>query len=96
MAKKGKLTEDKYVTLCNNLNKEIENAYQAIKGLNDNYTAIMKGDSDGPYWNGKTAQDFYKTAKKNLDNDIVAYKEAVDAWEKLRDRYATLLRKNYF
>lgn len=96
MAKKAKLTEDKYIALCNNLNKEIENAYAAIKGLNSSYNALLKGDSEGPYWNGSTAKTFYTTAKRNLDNDITAYREAVEAWEKLRDRYAVLIRKGYF
>ena len=96
MAKKAKLTEDKYINLCNNLNKEIENAYDALKGLSTNYNALLKGDSEGPYWNGSSAKTFYTTAKRNLDNDITAYKEAVEAWQKLVDRYITLLRKGYF
>lgn len=96
MAKKGKITEDQYIKLCNDLNTQIENAYQALKGLSDNLTALMKGDSDGPYWNGSSAKSFYTTAKGNLNNDITAYKEATEAWAKIELRYINLLRKGYF
>ena len=96
MAKSAKITEDQYIALCNNINTEIENAYQAIKGLNTNYSALLKGDNDGPYWNGATAKSFYATAKNNLNNDIVAYQEAAEAWTKLRSRYVTLCKKGYF
>ena len=56
----------------------------------------MKGDSEGPYWNGSSAKSFYTTAKGNLNNDITAYKEATEAWAKIELRYINLLRKGYF
>ncbi len=96
MAKDAKITEDQYIKLCNDFNTQIENAYQAIKGLNINLNALMKGDSEGPYWNGSSAQAFYKTARGNLNNDITAYKEATQAWARLELRYINLLRKGYF
>jgi len=96
MGKNSKITEKDYVTLCNNINKEIEAAYKAIKGLHDNYTALLKGDKEGPYWNGAVAANFYKNAKGNLDNAIKAYEDAVKAWEKLRDRYIAMLRAKIF
>ena len=88
--KKKKITEDEYIELCNGLNSDIEKAYQAIKGLSTNTTKMMKGDSEGPYWNGAKAKSFYKTAQANLKNDIKAYEEAVEAWKKLRARYAKM------
>lgn len=97
MAKgKAKITEDQYIKLCNDLHTEIENAYQAIKGLSTSYNTLLKGDSEGPYWNGSSARSFFGTAKANLDNDIKAYKEAAEAWDKLYNRYIGLLKKNYF
>ena len=96
MAKNAKITEDQYIKLCNDLNAQIENAYQAIKGLSDNLNALMKGDSEGPYWNGSSAKSFYTTAKGNLNNDITAYQEATEAWAKIELRYINLLRKGYF
>ena len=94
--KKAKIKEDQYIKLCNDLNTQIENAYQQIKGLSQNLNALMKGNSEGPYWNGKNALEFYKTAKGNLNNDITAYKEATEAWAKLELRYINLLRRQRF
>ena len=54
MAKK-KITEDQYIKLCNDLNADLEKAYQAIKDLRDNLNSLMKGDEEGPYWNGASA-----------------------------------------
>lgn len=96
MAIKTNVSEDQYINLCNNLNDEIENAYQALKSINKNLTVLMTGDKEGPYWNGLTAKSFYSSAKANIVNDIKAYKEACDAWTKLEERYINLLRKGYF
>ena len=93
---KAKITEDQYIKLCNSIRDDIEVAYQQIKGLSQSYNALLKGDSEGPYWNGATAKSFYTTAKANLNNDIKAYKEATEAWSKLYNRYINLLRKGYF
>jgi hypothetical protein len=96
MGKNAKISEKDYITLCNNINKQIEAAYKAIKGLHDNYNALLKGDKEGPYWNGALASGFYRDAKANLDNAIKAYDDAVKAWEKLRDRYTAMLRGRLF
>ncbi len=92
----AKITEDQYIKLCNDLNGDIETAYASLKDLSNNLNALMKGDSEGPYWNGSSAKAFYTTAKGNLNNDITAYKEATEAWSKLELRYINLLRKGYF
>ena len=94
--KKSKITAQDYIKLCNNINTEIDNAYKALKELNSAWTTMMKGDDAGPYWNGSVAVKFYKTAKNNLDHDITAYKEAVEAWQALLDRYDRLALKGYF
>jgi hypothetical protein len=92
----AKLSRQEYVALCDNLNKEIENAYQAIKGLSDTYKEMMEGDGQVAHWSGATALAFFNKAKGNLDNAITAYNEATDAWVKLYNRYMKLLEKSYF
>ena len=91
--KQAKITEKDYVALCNGINTQLTEAYNAIKGLRDNYKALMDGDKEGPYWNGAVASSFYKTAKANLHNAITAYDDAVKCWTTLRDYYAKLLKK---
>ena len=95
MAQK-KVSEEKYIKICNDLNNNIENAYQALKELNTNLNALMRGDLEGPYWNGASAKAFYTESKSNLNNNIVAYKEATEVWATLELRYINLLRKGYF
>ncbi len=90
------LTEDNYVKMCNDLKKAIDKAGDAIKGLNGNLSAIMKGDSKGPYWNGARAKAFYSTAKGNLNNTVLAYANAADLWNKLYDKYIELCKKGMF
>jgi len=95
MAQK-KVSEEKYIKMCNDLNDHIEKAYQAMKELNTNFNALMKGDSEGPYWNGSSAKAFYTETKNNLNNSIAIYKEATEVWASLELRYINLLRKGYF
>ena len=64
---------------------ELKNAYKAMEGLKKNYEALMRGDSNGPYWNGAAALRFYKTAKNNLAKDIVAYKEVFKIYDALQN-----------
>ncbi len=94
--KKKKLSNDEYVKLCDNVNKEIENIYQALKGLNTTLNSLMKGDGEDPYWNGPQALRYFNSAKSNMDNNIKAYNEACQAWNKLYNRYITLSQKGYF
>lgn len=97
MAKKiVKLTESEYIKIVNNINSELGNAYSYIEGLNKCLNALMTGDSQGPYWNGRMASEFYKQAQKNIKNDISVYNSAAKDWETLYDRYIKLIKKNYF
>ena len=93
---KKKITEDQYIKLCNDLNADLEKAYQAIKDLRDNLNGLMKGDEEGPYWNGASAKAAYFEAKISLNNAISIYKEAAEAWSKIELRYILLLREGYF
>ena len=39
----------------------------------ENSNAMMTGDAEGPYWNGKKARKFYNRAIENLKNNIKDY-----------------------
>jgi len=82
-----------YDKLIKQFGDELRNAYKAMNGLQKNYQALMKGDSNGPYWNGAAALRFYKSAKSNMDKDIIAYNAVFKIYKKLMDRQTTLLRK---
>lgn len=96
MLKKMTLSSTEYTKLIKNLETELLTSYQAIKGLHDNYEALLKGDSEGPYWNGATALTFYNRAKRNLDNDIVAYNSVYKLYDKIVQRNKRLFQKGYF
>lgn len=44
-----------------------------LKNLSENINAMMTGDAEGPYWNGKKARKFYNRAIENLKNNIKDY-----------------------
>ena len=80
----------------NNVNAEIENIYQGMLGLQKTINSLMNGDGEDPYWNGPQAMRYFNGAKRYMDNNISAYKEACQAWNKLYNRYLTLLNGKYF
>ena len=94
--KTTKLDEKSYVTLCNNLNVQLNAAYGYMADLSKAMKIMLKGDGTDPYWGGAPAINFFRSGKANIDHDIVAYKESVEAWQRLRDRYLVLLKKGYF
>ncbi len=89
------LHSSEYDKLVKQFGTELTNAYKAMKGLQANYQALMKGDSRGPYWNGAVALQFYKAARSNMDKDIVAYNAVFKIYKKLMDRQSNLIRKGY-
>jgi len=86
MAKVVALNEKEYDKLIEKFGTELKNAYKAMEGLKKNYEALMRGDSNGPYWNGAAALRFYKTAKNNLAKDIMAYKEVYKIYSALHNK----------
>ncbi len=58
-----------------------------LNGLSQNLNNLMKGDNDGPYWNGEDAASFYKIAVKNLNNNIEDYVSARGRLESLGTLY---------
>lgn len=62
----------------NNMNQSMKNLAENFKKLSTNLNLMMKGDADGPYWNGTKAQKFYSKATKNLVNDLADYGSALD------------------
>ena len=67
----AKITEDQYIKLCNDLNGYIETAYASLKDLSNNLNALMKGDSEGPYWNGSLAYNWVSNCLAHIDHDKV-------------------------
>ena len=80
------LNEKEYDKLIEKFGLELKNSYKAMKGLKTNYEALMKGDANGPYWNGAAALRFYKTAKNNLAKDIAAYNAVFKIYSALHEK----------
>jgi hypothetical protein len=54
--------------------------------LSTNINTIQKGDSEGPYWNGKQAQKFFKESIINVDKDIQAYNALARVYKALVEK----------
>lgn len=65
------------------MNNTLHRIYNALQGLSANVKGMMKGDQDGPYWNGADAETFYKKAIKNLANNAKDYEAAYNMVNKL-------------
>lgn len=59
-----------------NVNSYMVKLADELKSLSSNINAMMKGDKNGPYWNGEDAVAFYRIAKGNLTHDIENYTSA--------------------
>ncbi len=90
MAKKTSATvKDKkllksYVT---QINAEMKILAGEIKKLSENLDKMMKGEKDGPFWNGEDAQTFFKVAVANLKHDIDDYVTAKEKLDALGELY---------
>lgn len=62
------------------LAKEMENANQQLN-------IMMKGDANGPYWNGNKAKAFYSKAKSNMKNNAEDYMRALNKLNTLAVKY---------
>lgn len=94
MGKKAKLSFDDLEQMLVELNTEMEKLYQQIKNVSTNLNTLMKGDSNGPYWNGAVAKSFYNGAVKNLNENLYgAYKEASEFYDELYKRRNKLIRQ---
>ncbi len=80
MASSTKIDKTKLGQNVRKINSSLSSLEKELKNLHDYLEAMMKGNSDGPYWNGASAVKFYNKALGNLKNDIEDY---ADAYEKL-------------
>ncbi len=51
--------------------------------LSSDLKKMMQGDSEGPFWNGEEAVQFYDRAIKNLKNDWADYNSAYNKAQNL-------------
>lgn len=58
------------------LNSEMVKLQKDLTMLSKTLDRMLKGDTNGPFWNGRKAGQFYKKAVGNLKNDIADYKRA--------------------
>lgn len=58
------------------INTKMGKLATAMKNQRDAVNKMMKGNADGPYWNGKKAHTYYKKVTGNLDRDIEDYQTA--------------------
>lgn len=69
------------------INSKLKKLDAEMKKLSQAMNDMMKGDSDGPYWNGAKAKLFYERAVKNLTNDIKDYKTAYKNLDNIAVKY---------
>ncbi len=89
-----KIDKTKLYQNVTNINKALVSLSKEIKSLNSNLNLMMKGDSDGPYWNGKAADKFYTKAVANLKNDIEDYNSAFQRLQNIADKYNNLINND--
>jgi len=74
---------DKYATQMSKIKK-------AMDKLKESYEKLIQGDGT-PYWNGRLAKKYYKTASSHLKNDVEKYNEAADVYNELAKKYNKLI-----
>lgn len=87
--KKNKLKKN-----INVINTNLKGLASELKKLHDNLDTMMKGNADGPYWNGTSAKNFYKKAVSNIENDIKDYQAAYKKLNAIAVKYEELLKKD--
>jgi len=68
------------------INTTMKNLATHMETLSKEVQAMMKGDADGPYWNGVKAKKFYDKAVKNYDNNAKDYDTARTNLQTIADR----------
>ena len=77
-----------------NINNSLNSLATELKNMHDLLDTMMKGNADGPYWNGGRAQNFYKKAISNLKNDIDDYKKAYNRLSSIAVTYEKLAKND--
>ena len=87
-----KINKKKLKTNVVNINTSLTSLAKELKNLNSYLDAMMKGNADGPYWNGQAAKTFYTKAVANLKNDIADYKSAYNKLNSIAVKYEKLAK----
>ena len=69
------------------MNSQFKKLETDMKNLRSALDTMMKGDADGPYWNGEAAQVFYTQGVKNYKNNITEYNNAFKKIDSLAGAY---------
>ena len=77
-----------------NINTYLKGLANELQKLSSNLDTMMKGNADGPYWNGQAAKSFYSKAVGNIKNDIVDYKAAYNKLNSIAVKYENLAKKD--
>ncbi len=64
-----KYTEEEAKTIALELEAEVIKLKTALDGVESDLVQLQIGDNNEPYWNGKNAYDFHKSALGHLDHD---------------------------
>jgi len=66
-----------------------------LRKVHDHYEFVLKGDDDGPYWNGKVAKKFFKESTTNIKNNCEAYAALYKVYAALVAKRDKLVGKGY-
>ena len=89
-----KVNKSKLKSNINVINTELSNLAKDLKNLSSYLDTMMKGNSDGPYWNGQAAKTFYTKAVSNLKNDIADYKAAYNKLNAIAIKHEKLAKND--
>lgn len=89
MAVKKKYTKDEAKTLALELETEVLKLKTSLDNLESRLVQLQVGDNNEPYWNGKNAYEFHKSALGHLDHD----KNLLSNLEKCSDYINSTIKK---
>ena len=89
-----KINKEKLKLNINSINENLNSLAKDIKNLSTYLDAMMKGNADGPYWNGAAAKKYYTKAVTNLKNDIIDYQAAYNKLNAIAVKYENLTKND--
>ena len=84
-----------FINYCNYLAVYLDSAYKDIKEISLNLRDLMKGDKEGPYWNGYLAKKTFNQIRRNVEIDVDDYNDAVKVWEALYNKCWQVISSNF-
>ena len=89
-----KVNKSKLKKNITNINTNLKGLANELEKLSKNLDTMMKGNADGPYWNGQAAKTFYTKSLNNLKNDVADYKAAYKKLNSIAVKYENLAKKD--